>query len=513
MKDPLITKSITVHRDRTWTLRVHDKVIQHFDGKELEILTKHKEINTSGEFFEILYTVDAAKVCLGNPDFEETTKSKDTVCIDTINSNRETNFEVESNGKIFDNTIRSTNCHLLIAGRYDRCGECSKHRSYLRVLKSRQSKQSESNKHYTESNSHVNYRYLSSEEKTERLKSLHKELTATRRLLSNTRRKLERVIDKEGHVLDTEMNDYLSEILTNNVYFANELPEGSFRRLFWQQQLQALSCKDSRQIRWHPIMVKWCLNIKLRSSSAYKAMRDSGFIKLPSERTLRDYTHWTKVSSGFQPSSFERLLVDIRYHQLADWQKYVVLLHDEVKIKSDLVFCKHTGELIGFANLGEINNALIDFEKQLEDECTNGKPDIASYMLVFMVRGITTRLEYPLAHFPCSGCITADFIFPLLWEAVKHLETIGLKVIASTCDGAASNRKFIKMHKPPKSAKEIEIHKTRNIYSPEERDLFFISDVPHLIKTVRNNWENSGWNKKTRELWVKTTTLTIYTHI
>ena len=349
MKDPLITKSITVRRDRTWALRVHDKVIQHFDGKELEILTKHAEINSSGEFFEILYTVDSAKVCLGNPDFDETTKSKDI-----INSNRETNFEVESNGKIFDRTIRSTKCHLLIGGRYDRCIECSKHRSYLRVLKSRQSKQSDSNKHHTESNSHVNYRYLSSEEKTERLKTLHKELTATRRLLNNTRRKLEGIIAKEGHVLDPEMNDYLSTILTNNVHFKNELPEGSFRRLFWQQQLQALSCKDSRQIRWHPMMIKWCLNVKLRSSSAYKAMRDSGFIKLPSERTLRDYTHWTKESSGFQPSSFERLLVDIRYHQLAEWQKYVVLLHDEVKIKSDLVYCKHTGQLIGFAFLSLI---------------------------------------------------------------------------------------------------------------------------------------------------------------
>ena len=187
-----------------------------------------------------------------------------------------------------------------------------------------------------------------------------------------------------------------------------------------------------------------------------------------------------------------------------------MLLHDEIKIKSDLVHCKHTRQLIGFANLGQANNALVDVEKQLEDEYTNGIPDIASYMLVFMVRGITTRLEYPLAHSPCSGCITADFIFPLLWEAVKHLETIGLKVIASTSDGASSNRKFIKMHKPPKSAKEIELYKTKNIYSPEERDFFFISDVPHLIKTVRNNWENSGWNKKTRELRVKTCILTIY---
>ena len=224
-------------------------------------------------------------------------------------------------------------------------------------------------------------------------------------------------------------------------------------------------------------------------------------MKLPSERTLRDYTHWTKVTSGFQPSSFERLLVDMKYNELEEWQKFAVLLHDEVKIKSDLVYCKHTGELIGFANLGEINNVLLDFEKHCQEN-TDPMPDLATYMLVFMVRGITIRLEYPLAHFPCHGGITADSIFPLVWDAVRHLETIGIKVVASTSDGASTNRRFVKIHKPPKSAKGLVIYKTKNIYSEDGRNLFFIADVPHLMKTVRNNWENSGWNKKTRQLWV-----------
>ena len=43
-------------------------------------------------------------------------------------------------------------------------------------------------------------------------------------------------------------------------------------------------------MRWHPRMIKWCLNIKLHSSAAYEAIRESGFISLPSSRTLRDYT-------------------------------------------------------------------------------------------------------------------------------------------------------------------------------------------------------------------------------
>ena len=502
MKDPMIIKSFTVHEDHTWNLRVHNKIVQQFDCSELESLFKHKEIKSSEAFCEVLSTIHDAKICCGNPDIELLSGSNTMLCLDRVSSNIDAQFEVEYDGKHFESTIRGEKCHMLVAGRYDRCTECSKYRVYLRTVKSRQKKMVTYDKnHYTGSNSSVNYRYLSCEGKTERLRSMQKELRTTKQLVSKLRSRLAHLIDTEGHVLDPEINDDLSSILSNKENFGNELPDGSFRRLLWVQQLQALSCNNPRQIRWHPVMIKWCLNIKLRSSSAYRALRDSGFMKLPSERTLRDYTHWTKVTSGFQPSSFERLLVDMKYNELEEWQKFAVLLHDEVKIKSDLVYCKHTGELIGFANLGEINNVLLDFEKHCQEN-TDPMPDLATYMLVFMVRGITIRLEYPLAHFPCNGGITADSIFPLVWDAVRHLETIGIKVVASTSDGASTNRRFVKIHKPPKSAKGLVIYKTKNIYSEDGRNLFFIADVPHLMKTVRNNWENSGWNKKTRQLWV-----------
>ncbi|CAG2225139.1 unnamed protein product [Mytilus edulis] len=38
-----------------------------------------------------------------------------------------------------------------------------------------------------------------------------------------------------------------------------------------------------------------------KSAKAYDAMRDSGFIQLPSARTLFDYSHYTKSALGFQP--------------------------------------------------------------------------------------------------------------------------------------------------------------------------------------------------------------------
>ena len=42
-------------------------------------------------------------------------------------------------------------------------------------------------------------------------------------------------------------------------------------------------------------MIKWCLNLKLLSTSSYHALRTSGFVTLPSERTLRDYTSYFYV--------------------------------------------------------------------------------------------------------------------------------------------------------------------------------------------------------------------------
>lgn len=69
-----------------------------------------------------------------------------------------------------------------------------------------------------------------------------------------------------------------------------------------------------------------------------------------------------------------------------------------------------------------------------------------------------------------------------------------LFVLRLCCDGASANRKLWKLHS---ESKEL-IYRVPNIYAAEgERFIYFISDPPHLLKTVRNSW----YNKK-RKLWV-----------
>ena len=53
-----------------------------------------------------------------------------------------------------------------------------------------------------------------------------------------------------------------------------------------------------------------------------------------------------------------------------------------------------------------------------------------------------------------------------------------------TCDGSAPNKKFFKMHAPATKKGKVVYIKTLNPYAKDKREIFFMSDVPHLKKLV-----------------------------
>ena len=106
-----------------------------------------------------------------------------------------------------------------------------------------------------------------------------------------------------------------------------------------------------------------------------------------------------------------------------DLHKYVTLIMDEMYIKSDLVYDKHDGTLIGFANIGDVNNQLFDFQAVMDNR--ESSSSLATTMMVFMVKGLLHKFEYPYAQFAC-GSMSGDLIFDPIWEAIARLERIGL---------------------------------------------------------------------------------------
>ena len=78
-------------------------------------------------------------------------------------------------------------------------------------------------------------------------------------------------------------------------------------------------------VRWHPLFIRWCLNIMLTSNKTYEIIRESGFISLPSKRTLQDYTHWVKLRPGFNADVFDNLRNEVNVDGLSEWQKYIII--------------------------------------------------------------------------------------------------------------------------------------------------------------------------------------------
>lgn len=490
-----VTHTLCVQEDLTWHVFIHGNKLHQISDTPLSVISSTL---SPLSLLKLISILDEACVCPGNPDsqFLPMAAAHKGVFMSGSAEEKahiEKDFQVVLNGQSYNETIRTTTCSLLVG--QGKCGSCRSYRPQLRAMYSRWSKKPAISAKYT------NNRYLNTPQKKKKMKELQVRAYTAEKEVKNLKERIEQCAEQKGVQIQPSLNeDFLAIMTEKNSEVEKCFPEGSFRRLFWDQQFQAAKTKDARQMRWHPCMIRWCLNLKLLSSAAYHSLRTSGFLKLPSERLLRDYTHFIKSKPGFS-SELDQLLADeSQVKTLPEWKRHVVLVLDEMKVKESLVFDKHETKVVGFVDMGDVNNELADLER--ECSTTEQHPAIATHMLVLMVRGVFTGLRFPYAHFPTTN-IKAEQLFDIVWETIERLEHMKFKVIVVCADGASTNRKMFRMHGESLSSEPYNpVYKTTNIYSEEQRPLFFMSDVPHLLKTVRNNWSHSFSHGHTRKLWV-----------
>ena len=127
--------------------------------------------------------------------------------------------------------------------------------------------------------------HLADGELIQRLQNVQKAKKNYLRSLDQLRAKLNRLIDRDGIKLNTrdsrDMQDLCKGIAGE---VRSRFGEGSFIKVLWEQQLDYHTRAKKQGMRWHPLIVRFALNLKYLSSNAYKAV--NGFISLPSERTL-----------------------------------------------------------------------------------------------------------------------------------------------------------------------------------------------------------------------------------
>lgn len=363
--------------------------------------------------------------------------------------------------------VRSGQCELFLAGDKEVCKGCH----YAKTLLVKK------HNYATESASQPLSKHdpLHSTSK----KKLSCALKATRKseqLLQEELEAFKKKFETESVGVSETLHQDMREVIDKTVI------DDPLSKLFWEQQVKAFQTQK-KGMRWHPAMIRLAILLHSRSAAAYETLRETGILKLPGPSTLRDYTNVVLPESGFSQPALQEITRQTK--DLADKDRFVVLLHDEMTIKADLVFDRRSGDVIGFRNQHKWTGNLQD--------------NLATHVLVFFVVGVTTSLRVSMGFF-ATETATAGDLFTLLWQAIGYLEThCRLKVIASTSDKAPSNQKLCQMHQEEGHGDEV-CHKAVNMFAPD-RHVFFVSDPPHLIKTVRNNLSNSGSGRKTNYFW------------
>ena len=203
-------------------------------------------------------------------------------------------------------TLRDEDCTLLVPAKALRCHSCTKLKEKLRQKTFCKSGKEDSGSRSFTANVH-----LSTPEKLRKLAALAVDVHDSRRKIASLSARL-KACHQESISVDPELDQDLADIMANS---KQALPDGSFRKLFWEQQMEALKSKDPRQRRWHPLIIKWCLNLKMMSSAAYDNLRTSGMLVLPSQRTLRDYANVVKAAESFCTEVIHQLFNEARQGQ------------------------------------------------------------------------------------------------------------------------------------------------------------------------------------------------------
>ena len=95
-------------------------------------------------------------------------------------------------------------------------------------------------------------------------------------------------LEKSSMEIDNELSNDFGKILDSA-----DTKITQFMKLFWQEQ-RKLFTRSTTGVRYHPMIIRFCLSLAAKSPSCYEELCNSGVLVLPSQRRLKDYRNAIK---------------------------------------------------------------------------------------------------------------------------------------------------------------------------------------------------------------------------
>ena len=186
----------------------------------------------------------------------------------------------------------------------------------------------------------------------------------------------------------------------NQLFWKPTKENFALMRLFWEEQQKYLQSSPNN-VKYHPMIIRYCFSFASKSAATYDDIRynektGTGFVILPSRCRLHDYKNYIRPQRGFNKDIVNELPEKVKY--FPDKEKFFVMLMDEMKIQENLVWYKHTGDLIGYVDFGDAELNYATLQKST---------DIATHVLVFLLHGVVNPFKFSLANFATTGATSS----------------------------------------------------------------------------------------------------------
>ena len=123
---------------------------------------------------------------------------------------------------------------------------------------------------------------MQSDELKHRLKNVQRSKRITKRQNDRLREKINKIIVSEGIDLSEGDEDEIEELFSQaDKDVEKNHSREHFQRIFWEQQRNYNKLKNKKRMRWHPLMIRFALNLRYLSGTAYRSV--GNFLALPSQ--------------------------------------------------------------------------------------------------------------------------------------------------------------------------------------------------------------------------------------
>lgn len=223
-------------------------------------------------------------------------------------------------------------------------------------------------------------------------------------------------------------------------------------------------------VRYKPAFYIECLMLKLKSTAAFRHLRDE-LLPLPSMESMRKIISSSDCSFGFNNLALQHIQKALA--GLPEEDRWGSFTADEMTVKKDISWDAR--------NL--VWRGISDFGGETKKKVSEG---IADKALVFMFRPYKHAWAQPFACFASKGGASGEVLHELIVKGICALFTHAGIVKNVTADGYSCNKNAFSLlgADGTKNGKHYFLHPldvTIKIYC--------FTDPPHLLKCAENNME------------------------